>query len=244
MLSANMVKLPAVRTKPMPGELTPAAVSEALLPVKITKLRQAVAACTNLPELLRYKRAIDGLAAAAKTLTKELPEAAKDLRRVQKETIFKLGDLLNEYNGVSVSQKPSDRRKAIDSLGIPLKIAGNAARLASASAKVRREIITTENIKISNMHRAAPPRPGSTGKIKPAVYGTDAASLVFMGQTVESLRAADSGHKGLVPALRALRGVDASNAIHMTPAEKERAREMVNEMQEILDEVDRLMGPP
>lgn len=49
--------------KPLPGEITSQRINDATLPVKIEAARRAIAECTDLPELLRYKSQAEGLAA-------------------------------------------------------------------------------------------------------------------------------------------------------------------------------------
>jgi hypothetical protein len=93
-----MVKFDKPKFKALPGELTPEIIHEGILPVKIEAMSHAIAACQSLPELLSYKRPIDGLAAAAKTI-KEIPEYAQRMKQVQKEALNRLGELLSQYNG-------------------------------------------------------------------------------------------------------------------------------------------------
>lgn len=94
----NIVSVREPKFKPLPGELTPAQIREAVLPVKVEALRNALMKCQELPELLHYKKEIDGLAAAVRTIKHEVPEMARQMNRLAKEALFRMGELLFAYD--------------------------------------------------------------------------------------------------------------------------------------------------
>jgi hypothetical protein len=292
MSASAAVVFKAPKFKPLPGELTPAVMGDALLPVKIEAMSRAITACQSLPELLAYKKPIDGLAAAAKTI-KEIPEYARRMKRVQKEAIFRMGELLSLYTStfdarcntrrtlstaqtaevrkdlkdgmrqVDVAKKygvrdtlihkiktnpnfgtaamgpgKSERATIAESLGISSSTAVNAVRLAAAPAPVKESILADPKIpaNAARMVSAAPRR----GPLRREPM-SDAASILFSG-ILSTDRKYGNG-KGLIDSARILKGVDVTVACKLTPEEKQRARKLVVEMQEILDEIDRRLGP-
>jgi hypothetical protein len=145
----TVVKFRAPKFKPLPTELTPASIREAILPAKIVAMSRAVAACRELPELLNYKKTIDGLAAAARTIQHEIPEQVAMLNRTAKEAMIKMGELLLQYRGdVDANSYPgqrgftkdkgtrlSERHQVAKSLGIPPRIVAATTRVASSPAR-------------------------------------------------------------------------------------------------------------
>jgi len=296
-LMSNDVVFKAPKFLPMPGELTPEATREALLPAKINAMSRAIAAAQSLPELMNYKKPIDGLAAAAKTL-KEFPEYARSMKRVQKETLERMGQLLLAYKsawstgianllppkltqeqaiearrrhaagetaasianffGVSgdvirrVIRHPnygkvgrqaeaSERTQAAKAAGIPVETATHAVRFASAPKPLREKIIANDRISSSiNIMASFTPKLGKNGG---GNKHSDAAAILFHGvdRSAPSF-SGRAGRNGLTHISACVRALNISVISQLTTEEKQRAKKLIVEMQEILDEMDRRLG--
>ena len=244
-MSANVVVFREPRFKPLPGELTPSLIREATLPVKVEAAKRAIAACCDLSELLTWKDKLAALAAAAKMA--RMPEMARDVNRVHKEAIFRMGEILLQYNAESIvmsgaGSKRSERREAAEAAGVPKNTAIRAARLASAPREIRERLLADDKIPASAASMTTPrwvPRSNSVRSTKLA-QNSDAANLFFRGIN-------EDGHRknaGLNSAVSIMRALPLDLARELTPEEKQRARKLVVEMQELLDEVDRRLGAP
>lgn len=243
-MSLNIVSFKAPKFKPMPGELTPAVINGATLPVKIGIAQRAIAACCDLSELLTWKDKLAALAAAAKMA--RMPEMARDVNRVHKEAIFRMGEILLQYNGGPQFQPgkgatASERRTAANNAGIDKITASNAARLAAGSSSLRARILNDDRIP-SNARLMAQHAPRRREVIGLAY--SDAANILFSGATQEQrMYGKATGSRGMSKAANALKCLDLSVISQLTPEEKQRARKLVVEMQEILDDIDRRLGP-
>jgi hypothetical protein len=279
----NIVIFKEPKFKPMPGELTPAVINGATLPVKIGIAQRAIAACCDLSELLTWKDKLAALAAAAKMA--KMPEMARDVNRVHKEAILRMGELLLQYSGAAVrgtklpadiirvarsdkysvkeasaktglgishvyelrknpnlsavQASKSDRVMAATHAGIPIHLAYGATKLASAPKKLQQRILADDKIPchVQRMARSLPSRHKNNGN--PGY--SNAGSLFFQAKTIEQLKYMSS-NVGATHAARALRAVDVSVIPQLTPEEKQRAKKLIVEMQEILDEMDRRLG--
>jgi hypothetical protein len=243
-MSLNIVSFKAPKFKPMPGELTPAVINGATLPVKIGIAQRAIAACCDLSELLTWKDKLAALAAAAKMA--RMPEMARDVNRVHKEAIFRMGEILLQYKGTTErtgnkqkgGSKPSERTFVARKIGISGQIVSSAIRLAAAPTDVRKRLLEDDAI-APNPHKMVRPSYVPTRVACGGVKDSDAARIVFSGRN-------SNGHaqgSGLNHAVSSLRNVSFSLLSQLTPAEKQRARKLVIEMQEILDDIDRRLGP-
>ncbi len=231
--------------KPMPGELTPAVISGATLPVKVEAAKRAIAACCDLSELLTWKDKLAALAAAAKMA--KMPELSRDVNRVHKEAIFRMGEILLQYKGKQYSvgikrteKGPSERSNVQTQLGIPAWVGASAVRLAASPAEVRARVLTDDSItpNLVRMVRHAPPRLNNKRGI--ALSYSDAARAFFSGiSDVTHTR----NQAGLSQSVAALRKTPLDLIPQLTAKEKQHARKIVVEMQEILDEIDRRLGP-
>jgi hypothetical protein len=235
----NLVTFTQPKFKPLPGELTPERIREATLPVKIGIAQRAIAACCDLSELLTWKDKLAALAAAAKMA--KMPELSRDVNRVHKEAIFRMGEILLQYSGAATSGKglpkgrgrqPSERALAAAAAGIPKHEAVPAARLGAAPSGLRRKIIENDL-----MRPAADVMARNVPHLRKPIVApySDAAMLVFYGSTRADYAEGRKGHKGLTGSASSLRTASVEACAHLTAEEKSRARNMIVEMQEILD---------
>lgn len=246
----NVVVFKEPKFKPMPSELTPAVINGATLPVKVEAAKRAIAACCDLSELLTWKDKLAALAAAAKMA--RMPEMARDVNRVHKEAIFRMGEILLQYNGkpqkgcIGRGQAPSERTKAAQSVGITKHDIVSIARLASAKKIVRERILQNDNvpavarIMVKSTPIVSPRHQGLRGGYSPY---SDAGSIVFQGLTLDEQRTKSRGGRGIVNAASILRTIEIDKVALLTFEEKQRARKLVVEMQEILDKIDQQLGP-
>ena len=244
----NVVVFRQPKFKPLPGELTPAVINGATLPVKVEAAKRAIAACCDLSELLTWKDKLAALAAAAKMA--RMPEMARDVNRVHKEAIFRMGEILLQYNDTPVRKnKPkgctekSERRTAAAAAGISHHTAIDASRIARAPLVIKESILKDDSIPASPRQMAQrTPRLSSTSTRGLAMAYSPAAAFLFKGpRSIPGL----SGGGGLSQSAHLLKNLNLAsiNFFQLTPAEKQRARKLVVEMQEILDEIDRRLGP-
>jgi hypothetical protein len=237
----NVVVFHEPKFKPMPGELTPAVINGATLPVKVEAAKRAIAACCDLSELLTWKDKLAALAAAAKMA--RMPEMARDVNRVHKEAIFRMGELLTSYSNVAGStgriRVKSERSRVIRHLGISPDISSAAVRLQAAPIEVKRMLLENDKVAPSAIrmvqNRAVPKIRKDLGKSA----HSDAARLLFQGVSRDGVKARGLG---LHDAATSLRGVGLNLFAELTPEEKQRAKKLIVEMQEILDEMDRRLG--
>jgi hypothetical protein len=289
----NVVSFKAPKFKPLPGELTPAVINGATLPVKVEAAKRAIAACCDLSELLTWKDKLAALAAAAKMA--RMPEMARDVNRVHKEAIFRMGEILLQYKATAsspaanparltpaqvaeakdrskkgesqvsisrdfgVNQKvvwsainqpsygkgyargtKSERTAVAESVGITKRAATCATRLAAAPSDIRKAILSDDKI-AANPVRMASRAPRQSYQKTAAPY-SDAGMIFFRG--IKRGDEAYTGNRyGFTSAATHLRSVDLSTVSKLLPEEKQRARKLVVEMQEILDDIDRRLGP-
>lgn len=238
----NVVTFREPKFKPMPGELTAERIREATLPVKVETARRAIAACGDLSELLTWKDKLAALAAAARMA--KMPDMARDVNRVHKEAIFRMGELLLQYKTTGASRSrgvPSERYRAAESVGIGYGLVGSVTRVAAAPKAVRERILSDDRIPANAtiMARNAPKRLTRAGYKK----DSDAAVRIFQGITrLESMTKNGGSQKGLTSIAVNLRAVPLANFCDLTPEENQRAKKLVVEMQEILDAMLQRLG--
>lgn len=228
--------------KPLPGEITPAAINNATLPVKIEAARRAIALCTDLPELLRYKSQAEGLAAAVRTIKEVGPEMIRAANELVADAWRKGGELLSQYSNKAIPQGtingekrgllPSSRRKIIDSLGIHTRTASQMVRVAKAPIeKVYKAVQTRHSLEaIGN----AMPRVSTR-----AHYANQNYSEPYK-QIVGLVRIGAPRTDGLYRTLSSLKGIDLKLFQHLTPDERKVIKVKITEIMELLDEMDRL----
>ena len=233
--------------KPLPSELTPAVINGATLPVKVEAAKRAIAACCDLSELLTWKDKLAALAAAAKMA--KMPELSRDVNRVHKEAIFRMGELLLQYSSgatlevrtlgtgrtgeLHVPTGPGERARVAKQLGISKAAVAWSTRLArNATPDQRERILATDSV------GPAPARMVNYGKVAPMHPGkkkdSEAAAIFLRGYNPRT--GAYSGHSGgLGPIATHLKSLDLSPIASLTQEEKQRAKKYIIEMQEILD---------
>jgi len=229
----NVVTFQAPKFRPMPGELTPAVINGATLPVKIGIAQRAIAACCDLSELLTWKDKLAALAAAAKMA--KMPELSRDVNRVHKEAIFRMGEILLQYTatakfvgGRGRGPEKSERRLVADSVGLSKFDFTAATRIANAPLDIRAKILADDTLPASTTRiiRHVPAR-----KPSGRTLATDAAKLFISGKTSDHVRTGG----GLLEAARILNATALDSIPLLTPEEKQRAKAFIVEMQEILD---------
>lgn len=229
----NAIQFKVPMLKPLPGEVTSAAISGATLPVKIEAARRAIATCQDLPELLRYKDAAEGIAAAVKVMKHVAPEMVASANRMVKESIIRMGELLLQYNGKAAirpghggtDRKPSERSRIARDLGIRPNTASRATRISQASKSIRDLILSdTTPLNIDKMAMLAPKR-----SINPRAYGDSMRRIIQGG----------AGGLGLGRAVVCLNSIPISAFSDLTPEERKAVKAKITECMELLDEMDR-----
>lgn len=213
--------------KPLPGELTAERINNATLPVKIEAARRAIALCTDLPELLRYRDQAEGLAAAVRTMKHVGPEMIKNANCLMADAWRKGGELLGKYSnavlrnskGVILGGK-APRKTMADSLGLATNEATNLVRIAKAPAK----LVHAEAQRSRNLHLVAKRLP-SVANTRGSVGRSDA----YRGISTN-----------LSSALTHVNYVDLGNFKRLDDSERKIVKAKLTEIIELLDEMDRL----
>lgn len=236
----NVIVYREPKLKPFPPSLQ-LDVPGATLPVKIEAARRAIALCTDLPELMRYKQQAEGLAAAVKIIKKTAPEIVASANAMVKQAWFRLGELLNRYSSISVpgaipgkkgtrGASKSERRKVAESLGLRCDEMREYGRLGAASEKVRQSLIASEQAPTS-LHRLvrlvpARQKQGFAARSQPYLY--------FSGGNGQG-----SGLTALLSAAKAVSTrVPAADLRALAPDEKKMIRKKIAEIMEYLDIID------
>jgi hypothetical protein len=212
------------------------------LPVKIEAARAAIAACIDLPELLRYRDQAQGIAAALRVMRDIGPELVRKANMMVKEAHFKLGELLAQYKGTPPGPQPgrkgggggrSERAKVIEDMGIKPVVASCAVRLAAIPDTEKERLIQDDSVSsgLSVLVKSAPPIRAQydwraeDGAYHRLMYGGNGPTggLRRMLELVELLRSSDARalHKENVPEVK----------------------KIINKIAEKIDEIDRLCGP-
>jgi hypothetical protein len=227
----NVVSFKAPKFKPLPGELTPEVIRGATLPVKIGIAQRAIAACCDLSELLTWKDKLAALAAAAKMA--KMPELSRDVNRVHKEAIFRMGEILLQYNGTAYPSRrgsgPSERTKAARAANISKGLASNSTRLAQAPETLKDRILSDDSLPADAqvLIRIAPRRRHGYN------MHSAAGSEFITGVARDSMRR--GGNAGFSQAARILATSNLDLIDSLAAEEKTRVRKLIVEMQEILD---------
>jgi hypothetical protein len=223
--------------KPLPSEITSAAINGATLPVKIEACRRAIAECNNLEELLRYKSVAEGLAAAIRIMKDVGPEMVRAANCLVADSWIKGGELLDQYSNVPpVKRTPngtikkggsskSERIKIATELGLSRDDAAALVRISKAPLESAYAAANST----SNLRMASGRVPLTDGGLNKGPRYSDALRGI-MG--VEG--------KGLVTALSSIKHIDMSNFKHLTPDERKTVKAKITEIMEVLDEMDRL----
>ena len=223
----NIVVFNPPRFKPLPFEITPQVIADAPLPVKIETAKRAIAECCDLSELLQWKDQTAALAAAAKAA--KMPELAQGANRVCKEALLRMGQLLLRYKSPIGGGGPrSPRTKAATEAGIRPFMRKAVTRFAAAPAEVIASVLNNDKVTANceRLNRALPPQRAHVGP-----KYSDEARKFFRG-------VAHTGNSGLTGLVITARTVDISLIPYLTETEKQRARAVLTEVQEICDKID------
>lgn len=214
------------------------------LPTRLEHARKAIAACSDLSELLDWKDKAAAIAAAAKAA--KMPDLAKGANRVCKEALLRLGQLLLQYSGAHTTIAngkrggcvPSPRRQVASAAGIRKPVMTQATRFASAPRDVIERVLSDDRIpaNIEPIGRACPPQPnrGSRGAHMTTRRASDEYNQIMRGRN--SFGGMDGS--GLHRAYAAVKPVDVRKVRSLTPDEKKLVRAKVTEIMELLDAID------
>lgn len=202
------------------------------LPEKLERARQAVAACTDLSELMGWHDQTAAIAAAAKAA--KMPDIAKGALRIQKEAMAALGAILSRYSSATVRGKgrqleKSERRIVADAAGIPVNLRTAATSLAALPDKQKKAIIENEKI------TAEPTR------VQAIVVATRSGKTFNLFRWV--MRGVDEygerlNHQGLNGLARTARLIREEMSRQFTLSEKSQIRQKVAEIEFSLKEID------
>lgn len=221
------------KIKPLPPSITKEKMQAAQLPARLERVKQALAECYDLSELLMWKDQAAAICAAAKAA--KMPDIAKGANRVCKEALLRLGQLLSRYSSVQSGRTKSDRRKAIDAAGTNPEVAKTAVRLATTPKQIREAVLSDDSItanyaRIGQVLARRDPR-GSNG----GVVRSDAYVKVMSGSTIASSH-------GLTTAVSSLRNIDLAFVRALEPDEKKMVRAKVTEAMELLDAIEEALN--
>lgn len=220
----------------IPASVQPA-MRDAQLPLRVEAARRALAECVDLSELLNWKDKAAAIAAAAKAA--KLPDIARDARRLQKEALLRLGQLLSEYGGGSdqtgrVGSAPgrSERRLAADAAGVPVRYIAQVVRFAKAPAKQREAILSNDKIPphpirmVTNL-----PRVSKRGQ---GLRRSDMYDLIVNGNP----RTGGARFNGLNAVANSMHKIAALSIVGLALDEKKIVRAKITEIAELLDAID------
>ena len=226
-----------------PPSISRDSINGATLPVKIESARRAIAECTDLAELLRYKSQAEGLAAAVRVMKEVGPKMIRDANCMMADAWRKGGELLSAYSNLRGNKAatlkgvgkgrgcaggffPSERGKVCTDLGISQRESAAMVRLSIASEK--------------EAYTAASRRAALVGASKLVPPVNPLKISTHRSVAYNSVMSCEEGNTGIGAALRNLRRVDNSQFQHLTPDERKIVKAKITEITELLDEMDRL----
>lgn len=225
-------RLPVVKVGRLPTTITHTRINAATLPTVISAAQQAIARCTDLPQLLEYRDKAEGLAAAVRIMKNVGPDMVRKANEMMADAWRKGGELLSQYSK-SPPTNPSGHRNGLSPRGVitkELKLneheAHSMLRVAAASkTKVYAAMKHTQSL--YRVADSMPPiNPRITGRNK--TYTDNVRSIVGVGSV------------GLTAAFGALKRIDFSNFKQLAPDERKVVKAKITEIMELLDEMDRL----
>lgn len=235
--------------KPLPGEITSAKITDAALPLKIESARRAIAACTDLPELLKMKDQAEGLAAAVRIMKTVGPEMIRNANCLLADAWRKGGELLSQYSG-AITRVPDPNHKpkpTKNGKNAPVKsrmtkgtivapsergIVADGLGLSRAEAM---KMVRVANAPVDQVY-AATERTNSLDTIVKFLP----KSKPRMGNHRTHSDAARPVYRALTTAVYNIRSVDIQLFSKMTPGEHKGIKAKIVEIQELLDTMDRL----
>lgn len=221
----------------LPGEMTNERINGATLPVKIETARRAIAACTDLPELLQYRDQAEGLAAAVRVMKNVGPEMIRQANELMADAWRKGGELLAAYSSVHTLKTEkghqgfrgidvSPRVRVANSLGLQRKEVQAMVRIYRAPREeLSRVVRSTRNLEAAA--RKMPPTQKSRG-----VTHSDALRGILRGTN------GSSGIGNIKTQCTAV--LAAGDFKYLTPDERKVVKAKITEIMELLDEMDRL----
>jgi hypothetical protein len=229
--------------KPLPGEITNQRINDATLPVKIEAARRAIAECTDLPELLRYKSQAEGLAAAVRTMKEVGPAMIRSANEMMADAWRKGGELLSQYSGNPIANRKSGekgrpaggssaspRAIVVQTLGLSQNDSERMVRVAKAPKPLVYKAVQ-HSASLQRVSKACPP----IGRNAPRKSASSDAYKNIMGGHIEG-----QAVKGLLDHCRGIRQLPLDQFQHLAPDERKIVKAKITEIVEILDEMDRL----
>lgn len=218
--------------KPLPSEITNERINGAILPVHIEAARTAIALCTSLPELLKYKSQAEGLAAAVRTMKEVGPEMIRAANEMMADAWRKGGELLSQYSGKSIVERTpkgnniiknhrSPRRVIAESMGLKSHDADAMVRLSKASeSQVYSAVKLSRNVRLAAqrvpaVNATAQMRASLSDSLRPIMRHLSVARWESEQISLESVK-------------------------QLTPDERKVVKGKITEIMELLDEMDRL----
>lgn len=230
----------------LPPSITSGMVNGAVLPIKIEHARKAIAECTDLSELLRYKSQAEGLAAAVRTIKEVGPELIRKANELVADAWRKGGELLKQYSGHPVAKSgpgrgkvgkfsnggstPSPRRIIADQIGLAQIDSERMVRIASAPKELVYNAVKTSQ-SLQRVSKACP----AVGRNAPRQSPTGEPYKRIMGGHINGCAV-----KGLSDSYRLINQISRDNFKHLTPDERKVVKAKITEIMELLDEMDRL----
>lgn len=223
--------------KPLPGEITNEAINGATLPVKIESARRAIAECTDLPELLRYKSQAEGLAAAVRTMKEVGPELIRAANEMMADAWRKGGELLSQYSNV-VQPLPAEQRKGKGGTAITPR--GKISRELGLTPTETSSLVRAASTPLDTLYSVVQNKHSLAGVAK-SLPRVDERKYKKAKDFTGSLRIilGTGGQMGLQGALGHVRSVDLQIVKHLTSDERKVVKAKIIEIQELLDEIDR-----
>lgn len=224
-------RLPVVRVNRLPTIITNERINAATLPTVISAAQQAIARCTDLPQLLEYRDKAEGLAAAVRVMKHVGPDMVRKANEMMADAWRKGGELLSQYS--SVRQKvgapgASSRMRIAKVVGLNATDVNNMVRISEApKVMVYKEVATSSSLK---KVASRLPRTESGKNMGRPLYG-DACRAITHGPT---------GAGGLNRVLSCAKEVPLVKFKQLAPDERKVVKAKITEIMELLDEMDRL----
>jgi hypothetical protein len=235
-MSRAVVKTRTLR--PLPGEISTERINSATLPIKIEAARTAIAKCTELPELLRYKSQAEGLAAAVRIMKDVGPEMIKQANELMADAWRKGGELLSQYSNVAkglgsktiegkqvrLGAVDSDRIKIAKQLGITNHQCSAMVRVAKAPPPQVYDAVQRSH----DLERVS-------RKVRPPAFRTSGRKAYS-----DAMRVVLGAEDGLQKIKANLGRIPLDAFRQLTSDERKIVKAKITEIIELLDEMDRL----
>lgn len=231
--------------RPLPGEITNERIRDAALPLKIEAARNAIAKCTDLPELLQMKSQAEGLAAAVRVMKEVGPEMIRAANCLLADAWRKGGELLSQYSSTPSARpdpKNFKRKKNGQIIDNGTKGGGTAP---SPRGVVMRELGIDQHEASSMVRIAAAPKEAVDRAVQ------ESRHIRMVGQMLPRTskkyldrpkRSPDAtAVMSLIAGIKTLCNRTLTRPIKDLAADERKAvKDKIVEIQELLDEMDRL----